>query len=81
VLPYFVQSDQCTVCNLEHEADATVIIEESSFLSQPHYQQLTPKGPLVPKGTNRFWAASYDLTLFLDFLKLFVKMRLGISFT
>jgi hypothetical protein len=31
-------------------------------------------------GTNRFWAASYDLTLFLDFLKLFVKMHLGISF-
>jgi hypothetical protein len=29
---------------------------------------------------NWFWAASYDLTLFLVFLKLFVKMRVGISF-
>jgi hypothetical protein len=32
------------------------------------------------RGTNRFWAASYDLILFLDFLKLFAKMCLGISF-
>jgi hypothetical protein len=30
--------------------------------------------------TNRFWAVSLDLILFLDFLKLFVKMRLTISF-
>jgi hypothetical protein len=32
------------------------------------------------RGTNRFWAASYDLTLFSDFVKPFVKMHLGISF-
>jgi hypothetical protein len=31
--------------------------------------------------TNRFWAVSLDLILFLDFLKLFVYMHLGISFT
>jgi hypothetical protein len=43
-------------------------------------RMLTPKGPLVPMGTNRFWAALHDLTLFLDFLKLFVKMCLVISF-
>jgi hypothetical protein len=30
--------------------------------------------------TNRFWAVLLDLILFLDFLKLFVNMRLGISF-
>jgi hypothetical protein len=30
--------------------------------------------------TNRFWSVSLELTLFLDFLKLFVKMRLAISF-
>jgi hypothetical protein len=30
--------------------------------------------------TNRFWAVSLDLILFLYFLKLFVNMRLGISF-
>jgi hypothetical protein len=30
--------------------------------------------------TNRFWAASLDLILFLGFLKLFVNLRLGISF-
>jgi hypothetical protein len=30
--------------------------------------------------TNRFWAGSLDLTLFLDFLNFFVKMRLAISF-
>jgi hypothetical protein len=30
--------------------------------------------------TNRFWAVSLDLTLFLDFLKLFLKMRLAVSF-
>jgi hypothetical protein len=30
--------------------------------------------------TNRFWAASLDLNFFLDLLKLFVKMRLAISF-
>jgi hypothetical protein len=30
--------------------------------------------------TNRFWVVSLDLTLFLDFLKLFVKMRLAVSF-
>jgi hypothetical protein len=29
---------------------------------------------------NRFWAMSLDLNLFLDFLKLFVNMRLVISF-
>jgi hypothetical protein len=29
---------------------------------------------------NRFWAMSFDLILFLDFLKLFVKMRLATSF-
>jgi hypothetical protein len=30
--------------------------------------------------TNRFWSMSHELTLFLDFLKLFVKMRLAVSF-
>jgi hypothetical protein len=30
--------------------------------------------------TNQFWSVSLELTLFLDFLKLFVKMRLAISF-
>jgi hypothetical protein len=30
--------------------------------------------------TNRFWLVSLELTLFLDFLKLFVKMRLAASF-
>jgi hypothetical protein len=29
---------------------------------------------------NRFWSVSLDLTLFLDFLKLFVKMRLAANF-
>jgi hypothetical protein len=29
---------------------------------------------------NRIWVASLDLILFLDFLKLFVNMRLAISF-
>jgi hypothetical protein len=31
--------------------------------------------------TSRFWAVSLDLTLFLDFLKLFVNMHLAVSFT
>jgi hypothetical protein len=30
--------------------------------------------------TNRFWSMSLEHTLFLDFLKLFVNMRLAISF-
>jgi hypothetical protein len=30
--------------------------------------------------TNWFWSVSLELTLFLDFLKLFVKMHLTISF-
>jgi hypothetical protein len=30
--------------------------------------------------TNRFWLVSHELTLFLDFLKLFVKKRLVVSF-
>jgi hypothetical protein len=30
--------------------------------------------------TNQFWSVSFELTLFLDFLKLFVKMRLTVSF-
>jgi hypothetical protein len=30
--------------------------------------------------TNRFWSVSLEYTLFLDFLKLFVKMHLAISF-
>jgi hypothetical protein len=30
--------------------------------------------------TNWFWSVSLELTLFLDFLKLFVKMRLAASF-
>jgi hypothetical protein len=29
--------------------------------------------------TNRFWLVSLELTLFLYFLKLFVKMRLTIT--
>jgi hypothetical protein len=31
--------------------------------------------------TNRFWSLSFEHTLFLDFLKLFVNMRLAVSFT
>jgi hypothetical protein len=31
-------------------------------------------------GTNWFWAASLDLILFVDFLKLFFQVRLRISF-
>jgi hypothetical protein len=30
--------------------------------------------------TNRFWSVSLELTLFLDFLKLFVNMCLALSF-
>jgi hypothetical protein len=30
--------------------------------------------------TNRFWSVSLELTLFLGFLKLFVKKRLIVSF-
>jgi hypothetical protein len=30
--------------------------------------------------TNRFWSVSLEHTLFLDFLKLFVNMRLASSF-
>jgi hypothetical protein len=30
--------------------------------------------------TNRFWLVSLEHTLFLDFLKLFVNMRLVVSF-
>jgi hypothetical protein len=30
--------------------------------------------------TNRFWSVSLELTLFFYFLKLFVKMRLVVSF-
>jgi hypothetical protein len=30
--------------------------------------------------TNRFWSMSLKNTLFLDFSKLFVKMRLTVSF-
>jgi hypothetical protein len=30
--------------------------------------------------TNQFWFVSLDHTLFLDFLKLFVNMRLTVSF-
>jgi hypothetical protein len=30
--------------------------------------------------TNRFWSVSLKLTLFLDFLNFFVKMRLVVSF-
>jgi hypothetical protein len=30
--------------------------------------------------TNRFWSVSLEHTLFLDFLKLFVNMRLVVSF-
>jgi hypothetical protein len=38
-----------------------------------HYTWLNPKGLNV-------LGVTYDLTLFLDFLKVFVKMRVGISF-
>jgi hypothetical protein len=41
---------------------------------------LTPKGLFVPTGNKPVLAASLDLILFLDILKLFVNMRLGISF-
>jgi hypothetical protein len=30
--------------------------------------------------TNQFWSVSLEYTLFLDFLKLFVNMRLAVSF-
>jgi hypothetical protein len=30
--------------------------------------------------TNRFWSVSLEHTLFLDFLKLFVNMRIALSF-
>jgi hypothetical protein len=30
--------------------------------------------------TNQFWSVSLELTLFFNFLKLFVKMRLAVSF-
>jgi hypothetical protein len=30
--------------------------------------------------TNRFWSMSLEYILFLDFLKLFVNMRLEVSF-
>jgi hypothetical protein len=30
--------------------------------------------------TNWFWSVSLEITLFLDFLKLIVKMRLAVSF-
>jgi hypothetical protein len=30
--------------------------------------------------TNQFWSVSLEHTLFLDFLKLFVNMRLALSF-
>jgi hypothetical protein len=30
--------------------------------------------------TNRFWSVSHEHTLLLDFLKLFVNMRLTVSF-
>jgi hypothetical protein len=41
---------------------------------------LTPNGPFVPIGDKPVWAESLDFILFLDFLKLFVNMHLGISF-
>jgi hypothetical protein len=31
--------------------------------------------------TNRLWSVSLELTLFLDFLQLFVEMHLAASFT
>jgi hypothetical protein len=31
--------------------------------------------------TNRFWSVSLEHKLFLDFLKLFVNVRLAVSFT
>jgi hypothetical protein len=40
---------------------------------------LIPKGLLVPTGDKLVWAASHDLTLFLDLKKLFYQMCLGIS--
>jgi hypothetical protein len=30
--------------------------------------------------TNRFWSVSFELLLFLDLLKLFLKMHLTVSF-
>jgi hypothetical protein len=63
-------------------------IESSSFLvhfmvlNLMHflacYTALIPKEVFVP--TNLFWVASLDLILFLDFLKLFMNMRLRLSF-
>jgi hypothetical protein len=46
----------------------------------PFSPELTPKGPLVSTEDNQFWSVSLELILFLDFLKLFVKMRLVVSF-
>jgi hypothetical protein len=41
---------------------------------------LTPKDQMSIQRTNWFWAASIDLISFLGFLKVFVNMRLRISF-
>jgi hypothetical protein len=40
---------------------------------------LTPKGPNVCTADKSVLVSALDLTLFLEFLKLFVKMRLAIS--
>jgi hypothetical protein len=40
----------------------------------------TRKGLDVQEWPNWSWAMSLDLNLFLDILKLFVNMHLGISF-
>jgi hypothetical protein len=44
------------------------------------HKHLTPKGPYLIWRTNQFLVASLDLSLFLDFLKLFVNIRFIISF-
>jgi hypothetical protein len=42
--------------------------------------RLAPKGPREPKRLLHFWASYCKCNKFLDCLKLFVKMRLTISF-
>jgi hypothetical protein len=34
---------------------------------------------MLVQRTNQFWSVSLELTLFLEFLELFVKMRLAVS--
>jgi hypothetical protein len=55
------------------------------YSNNTYFSMLKSSSPLKDqisvRRTNWFWSVSLELTLFLDFLKLFVKMRLAISFT